>query len=280
MRVRVGDVRLFFDVQGARLVPDGTAMLDRPTLILLSGGPGFDHSVFRPSYDQLADVAQVVYLDFRGHGRSERGDPTRWTVSDWSDDLHRFCDSLGIERPIVLGWSFGGMVAMSHAIRYADDLAALVLQSTRARLNVDGLVEAFQRAGGNEAAEVARTYWTTGGADALAAYARTCAPLYGPGEADPDELGRAIYNVELLNDPGAVLRDVDLAGDLGSVRCPTLVVAGDLDPWGGVEAANEIVSALPRDLVRFERFDGAGHHIHHDAPDRFFALLREFIVEH
>jgi pimeloyl-ACP methyl ester carboxylesterase len=70
MRVRVGDVRLFFDMEGPSLVVEGPAMRERPTLLLLSGGPGFDHTVFKPAYSRLAEVAQVIYLDFRGHGRT------------------------------------------------------------------------------------------------------------------------------------------------------------------------------------------------------------------
>jgi proline iminopeptidase len=277
MRVRTGDVRLFFDVEGARLVVDGPVMRTRPTLVLLSGGPGFDHSVFRPAYSQLADVAQVVYVDYRGHGRSDQGDPSRWTLDVLVADLSAFCEVLGIERPVVLGWSFGGMVAMAYAARHPGDVAALVLQSTRPRLDLDGLVEAFRRVGGDEAAEVARRFWS-GDPDALAAYASVCAPLYGPSTVDPDEIARMMVNIELLSDPGRVVRDVDLRSELASVCCPTLVVAGDLDPWGSVDAAAEIVAGLPSECVRYEVFPGAGHHIHHDDPERWFAMVREFVT--
>ncbi len=63
------------------------------------------------------------------------------------------------------------------------------------------------------------------------------------------------------------------------MRCPTLVVAGGVDPVATVDAAAEMAAALPAHLVRFERFAGAGHHIHEDCPDRFFALLREFLTD-
>jgi proline iminopeptidase len=233
--------------------------------------------VFRPSYSQLADAAQLVYLDFRGHGRSDQGDPKRWTLDVWVEDLRSFCDALGIERPVVLGWSFGGTVAMAYAARHPDHLAGLLLQSTRARLDIDGIAEAFRRAGGDEAAEVARRFWSYGGPDALAAYGTICAPLYGPSAVDPDELARMKVNLELLSDPGSVMRDIDLIPELASVTCPTLVVAGDADPWGSVDAAQAIVDALPRHLVRFEQFPRAGHHIHHDDPDRLFGVLRDFV---
>ena len=63
MHVLVNGVRLFFDVEGAGLVPDGPIMREKPTLLLLHGGPGFDHSIYKPAYSSLADCAQVVYLD-------------------------------------------------------------------------------------------------------------------------------------------------------------------------------------------------------------------------
>src|SRR5207302_3212698 len=71
MHVSVNGVRLFFDVEGAKFVPDGPVMREKPVLLMLHGGPGFDHSIYRPAYSALADIAQIVYLDDRGNGRSE-----------------------------------------------------------------------------------------------------------------------------------------------------------------------------------------------------------------
>src|SRR5208282_5085640 len=148
MRVNIGDVRLFFDVEGAKLRPDGPLMREVPTVILLHGGPGFDHSNFKPDFSRLAEVAQVVYLDHRGNGRSDRGDPKKWNLPQWGDDLRAFCDALEIERPVVLGNSFGGMVAMSYATRHPDHPAKLVLSSTAAVSRRDRSLEMFQKRGG------------------------------------------------------------------------------------------------------------------------------------
>ncbi len=71
MRVLVNGVHLFFDVEGAGLMPDGPIMREKPTLLLLHGGPGFDHSIYKPAYSSLADCAQIIYLDHRGNGRSD-----------------------------------------------------------------------------------------------------------------------------------------------------------------------------------------------------------------
>ena len=63
MRVETNGIGLWFDVDGPALVPDGPEMRERPTVVLLHGGPGsFDHSYFKPDFARLAASAQVVYL--------------------------------------------------------------------------------------------------------------------------------------------------------------------------------------------------------------------------
>ncbi len=279
MRVRVGDVALWFDVEGAGLVPDGPVMRERPTLLLLHGGPGFDHSLFKPAYGQLADVAQIVYLDHRANGRSDRGDPASWHLDQWADDVRAFCDALEIERPIVLGWSFGGMVAMAYAARHPDHPAKLVLQSTMAQLDIDRIVEGFRRVGGDEAADAARAFWSENAPpEALMGYATTCLPLYSPSPQDPDEATRPLMNFDLLGDPGKYMRDMNLLPGLANVQCPTLVIAGEADPICSIEAMEDVVAALPAAHTRFERIPKAGHFANRDEPERFFGVLRDFIT--
>ena len=69
MYVRVNGARLYFDVEGAGLVPDGARMREKPTLLLLHGGPGFDHTMYKPAFSQLTDIAQ----ELKAHGKSMPG---------------------------------------------------------------------------------------------------------------------------------------------------------------------------------------------------------------
>jgi pimeloyl-ACP methyl ester carboxylesterase len=103
MFVEVNGARLYFDVGGAGLVPDGPRMMTKPTLVLLHGGPGFDHTSYKPAFSTLADIVQIVYVDHRGNGRSTGDDPRTWNLAQWGDDLKTFCGVLGIEKPIVYG---------------------------------------------------------------------------------------------------------------------------------------------------------------------------------
>ena len=103
MRVSIGDVRLFVEVVGTKLEHGDEGARDRPTVVALHGGPGFDHALTRDALDPLADAAQLVHYDMRGHGRSDDGPRERWTLETWADDVVQLCEALGIERPVVVG---------------------------------------------------------------------------------------------------------------------------------------------------------------------------------
>jgi pimeloyl-ACP methyl ester carboxylesterase len=87
--VTADGVGLFFDVDGEAPAVDGETMIERPKLVLLHGGPGADHTLFKPEFAALTDIAQIVYLDQRGSGRSDIGEPRSWTWNRWADDAAR-----------------------------------------------------------------------------------------------------------------------------------------------------------------------------------------------
>jgi pimeloyl-ACP methyl ester carboxylesterase len=277
MQVEVNGTRLWFDVDGPALVPDGPGMRVRPTVVLLHGGPGsYDHSYFKPEFARLSPEAQVVYLDLRGHGRSEWGDPADWSFEVCADDVRVFCDALGIARPVVYGHSMGGFVAMLYGARHPGHARALVLQSTNARFDLARLVEGFRRFAGDEVAEIAeRSY--SGDPVSEEEWARVFA-RFGPRVPGEQELARRIRNPEIHAHGMELLRTLDVLDRLGGVGCPTLVCVGELDPVTPVAAAQEIVDALPAGSARLEVIEGAGHFTWKDFPDRYWPLLTEFVT--
>jgi proline iminopeptidase len=286
MHVLVNGVRLFFDVDGAKLVPDGPVMREKPTLILLHGGPGFDHSSYKPAYSALTDVAQVVYLDHRGNGRSDAGPQGGWTLAQWGDDVRGFCDALGIEKPIVLGVSFGGMVAMAYATRHPAHPAKLVLVTTAATGNahLQRRVDMFERLGGPEVGALARRRFleTDGLVDQASAetWRRLAMPHYTRSPRDPESVGRAIFRPDVLHwfaRPGGEGNRFNMLADLARIQCPTLVMGGEDDPMTPIEAQADIAAALPAHLARFERFANCGHGIVPDAGEGALAVIRDFI---
>jgi proline iminopeptidase len=272
---------LYFDVEGAGLEPDGPTMLEKPTLLLLHGGPGFDHSLFKPWFGRFTDTHQVVYLDHRGQGRSDqRDDSTSWLLDTWADDVARFCDALEIRYPVVLGNSFGGMVAIRMAARHPKLASKLILSSTAARMVIDDVVAMFATLGGEEARAIAERFWTAPDDDSRAAYMTTCLPLYTQHSRNLTEgrdrarMNTAVGDFFILGEQ----QTMDLRDDIATIRVPTLVLAGELDPVCPPSAQEEIVGALHPSVVRFEMFTDCGHGTYRDQPERTEQILREFLA--
>jgi proline-specific peptidase len=278
--VSVGDVRLFVDVDGAKLVPDGMAMRERPTIILLHGGPGLDHTPFKEVYAPLTDFAQLVYYDHRGNGRSEAGPRERWTLDHWADDLRTLCDVLGIERPIVFGASFGGFVALNYALRHAEHPAKLVLASTTARIHLDRALVMFDHLGGPEVRAVAERFFMEPTAENLEEYLQVCFPYYSQRPPPPEIRARITRRPDVSEHfiRGEILH-FDFTDQVREIRCPVLLLAGELDPIVSITDAEELAAALPPDRLRFERFPEAGHLLAIEQPDAVRALVREFVLE-
>jgi proline iminopeptidase len=275
-----GGVRLYVDIEGCGLVPDGAAMREKPTLICMHGGPGFDHTSFKPAFSQLADVAQIVYYDHRGHGRSDRRPREEWTLDTWADDVVRLCDALGIVRPIVLGQSFGGMVAQKYIARHPGHAGKVVISSTSAHWALERKLVMFEKLGGPTARQIAQDYWTRPSKETFKVYWDGVRDLYNTRPpADPQAGERAMLDVDiLLHFAAGEIRTMDLAPGLAKAQCPVLVMAGEEDPVCPIEDAEEIVAALPKELVTFARFANVGHGAWRDDPEAAFAVLREFIA--
>jgi proline iminopeptidase len=275
-----GGVRLFVDVDGFGWVADAGALRRRPTVLLLHGGPGMDHSSFKTSVlAELRDVAQVVVYDHRSQGRSDDRPPEEWDLDVWADDVVRLCDALGIERPVVLGNSFGGFVAQRYAARHPDHPARLILSSTAARLDATLSVQWFWRLGGEDAAVAAAAFLAGPTPEEMGRYLRVCGPLYTRRAGNPLDSAMTVRRDDVsrwfFSGPHLAM---DLRPDLARIACPVLVLAGEQDPICPIELAEELAAGLPPALVRFERFPDAGHGVYRDEPERALAVVREFVL--
>ncbi len=280
MHIEVGGCRLYVDVVGSGLVADGPKMVERPVVFALHGGPGFDHSSMKPAFDPLSHVAQMVYYDHRGQGRSDKSEPAKWNLDQWADDLRGLIDTLGIENPIVLGLSFGGFVAQNYAIRHPDRLHKLILASTVARMLPQRVFDAFQKFGGDGAKTVAENFWGDPNVENMAVYMAECMPLYTRTQQDPDVMKRRIMSPEVISHfakPGGENWSFDFRDKLSAISCPTLVTAGDIDPITPIEAVQEMADHIPKEYLQMEIFPGCGHGVHRDDP-RAFDVMKKFIM--
>src|SRR5439155_23348029 len=121
-------------------------------LIVLHGGPGLDHSMFRPYLDPLGDDFRLIYVDERGQGKSDRVDPATLSLDVFARDVDLLAEALGLERFVLLGHSFGAIITTKHAIEVGTAAAYVISgggdSSENLTADVAASLEAMGEAGG------------------------------------------------------------------------------------------------------------------------------------
>ena len=282
------DTRIYFDIEGAGLVPDGPRMRERPVAMVVHGGPGGDHSGFKPAMSPLAEQMQLLYFDHRGQGRSgladPGADPARFTLDENVADMEALRTYLGLGPVVSIGTSYGGMVAMAHAERHPGAVSHLILIVTAAHGGFIPRAQAILRERGTpEQQRVCETLWAGGfrTPDELLHYYEVMGPLYAR-HYDPVAAtagrARAIHTPEPINrafGPNGFLRHFDLRPELTRITVPTLILAGRHDWICPVEFSEEIHRLIPgSELLVFEE---SSHSIRVDAPEAMLRAIRGFI---
>src|SRR5258708_23304057 len=232
MLAKIRGTEIFFDVDGAGFVPGGDRMVERPVLFLLHGGPGGDHAGFKTSSAALCDVAQLVYVDHGGCGRSSSGDPALYTLDNNIDDLDALREHLGLNRISVLGSSYGGMVAQGYALRYPERLANLVLVCTAPSYRfIEDARRHVATHGNPEQIRVCQWLWDGNfeSLDQLREFYGVMGPMYST-QHKPEEFEaswkRGLRSFVALNRGfGDLLRTFDFTERVPEIRCPTLCLA-------------------------------------------------------
>lgn len=284
MRARIRGTEVYFDIDGCGQVPGPGGLVDRPQLFLLHGGPGGDHASFKTqATSELRDVAQLVYMDHRGSGRSAVADSQTYTLDENIDDLDALRDYLGLERISILGSSYGGMVAQGYAIRYPERVANLVLVATApSHRFMDDAKRILEERGTPDQIRVCQPLWdaTFESEDQLLEYYKVMGPMYSTAfdlAKFEEGWGRGIRNYQQLNlGFGGFLKTFDFTGQLHTIPCPTLVLAGAKDWICAANHSEEIASRIPRAHLKI--FDKSSHSIAADEPDEFLAAVRGFLT--
>lgn len=116
--------RLWWRMDGARHLKSG-----RAALIAVHGGPGGSHDYLEP-LTALAEERAIVLYDQLDCGNSDRpGDRGNWNVARFTDEVDALRDALGIGRFVLLGHSWGAVIALEYAARGSPDLAGVVFAS-------------------------------------------------------------------------------------------------------------------------------------------------------
>ena len=282
MRLSVRDVRLFVDVDGAKIRPEGAEAVEVPTIAIVHDGPGADHTTFkhRAFRPRLVEAAQLLYYDQRGHGRSDKPDSATWRLDEWADDLAGLLDALGLDDPVVFGSGFGALVATRFAGRYPDRLSKLVLSRPVARFDPARCVEVFARTQGAESAAAMLDFYASPDEVTFGPYVIAVMRSFsGP---TPVEVAELLLSADWFSRPAihwyaGEAREFDLREDAARIRVPTLVLSGENDALMPIGGAEELVASLDPALVRFERF-ATGTSLYAEDP-RAVDVTLDFVLD-
>jgi pimeloyl-ACP methyl ester carboxylesterase len=242
----------------------------RTPLLCLHGGPGSTHHYFGP-LERLADERQVVVYDQLGCGGSEIDDHPEWSVALFLEELDAVRDALGLERVHLLGTSWGGMLALEHALARQETVETLVLSSTLA-------------SAAEWAVEVRRLRDALAIEDEVEAVRELEARHVFRLEQEPSELrrmrverGTAVY--EAMWGPtewtvSGALRGWDVRARLEEIRVPTLVLRGAHD-LSTPAVSRTLTEGIPhaREVV----FEWSSHMPVLEETERYLAALRAFL---
>ena len=284
MKAHIRDTEIYFDVEGAGLLNDGTAVREKPIAFAIHGGPGSDHMGLRIGFSPLSDRLQVVYFDHRGSGRSARGDKAKYTLEENVEDMEALRRYLGVGPIVSMGTSYGGMVAMAHAIRYPEAVAKLVLIVTAAHSGFIARSREIAKARGTAAQQAWVEDLYAGRIqtpERLGAFHHEMGPLYAlkfDAAASLKRQALAIHAPEPLNmafAPGGFMHTYDLRPKLSAIRAPTLILAGRQDWICAPEFSEEIHRLIPGSKLVV--FDNSSNSLRLDDPEGMRREIAAFV---
>jgi pimeloyl-ACP methyl ester carboxylesterase len=218
--------------------------------------------------ERLADRYRVVALDMRGHGDSDASPNEAYALADYSIDIGRLLDGLGLERVVLVGHSSGGVAATAYAAGNPDRIAALVVVDSDIAGTTDGVPEHAAATGWGSLAEVVdylgamQPYATAAAIERQAVHLAVQLPEGRWAlRADPAVLGAHVR--------------ANLHPEWSRLRCPALVLRGRASTVLTHEAAVGLREALPG--ARIAELEGAGHWPHQEIPGAFDATLCWFL---
>jgi pimeloyl-ACP methyl ester carboxylesterase len=250
-------------------------------VVAVHGGPGIDGGGLRHVLAPLSEQAKLVIPDLRGHGRSDLSARATWELDEWADDLACVIDALQLQRPVVVGVSFGGWVALRHAARHPEQVASLVIACTTARLpTVDEGATRMGRLGGPASAAAWREAHVDPAFEASAAFHEHCLSLMAlrqPGPALSAVRAAQIKTAQVNAHFTPQFTRLDLTAAARALRCPVTIVVGEQDPLTTPALAAATARACPPG-ARLRLIPDAAHDLLVDAPDILMDEVRQALA--
>jgi proline iminopeptidase len=273
---KTGGVSIYYEVVG-----DGSGT----PLVLVNGGPGFDHVYLHCSdaWDRLSAGRKVVFYDQRGNGRSSKlKEGQSCLLADQIADLDALRAHLGLEKMDLLGHSWGGYLVMAYAARHPERIKHLIIVDSGAP-KIQDTVFLFKNIYPETVAREDAFAFAVelGDEAAIAADLQEYMSMvfYSPAARDAmlARLGELTYRQSVNKTVWNDLQRFDLNPELAKFSFPTLVITGRFDFNVAPSVAWSIHRAIPgSELAVFEK---SGHLPYCDESEAFVSRLEQFLTK-
>ena len=254
--VDLGDVTIHYEEAGSG-----------PAFIYCHGLGGNGAAFAREEFSFYSQYFRAVSWDNRGLGQS--GAAAKYNVPLYAYDLARLMDHLGIDKALIHGVSWGGVLVQQFALDYLERCTGIILDSTSSEVNVAASENWYQRgevARRGAMAEAGAFQPAFAGHQDNAARVRSTPPR-------PEHVDSTVAQARAV----AGLREHPYTPRLKHVTCPALVMGGGQDPTAGAGGSVILARNLPD--ARLHIFQDAGHGIYRLKRDEFRQLVLDFARE-
>jgi len=279
--------RIYYEVygQGPLSINASRSEKNKPVLFLVHGGPGLDCSSYREHSLDLSKWAQLVLFDLSGHGKSS-GDPSKHTLEDAIEDVEYLRRHLNLDKFCILGFSYGGFVALGYVCKYPQSLDGLILVSTAYSYHfiAESIIE-FRKLKLSE--------------DQIAIFERLCsgnlqdrkdfeiyfkqlAPLYSSSKIDENKSSQSTWDDVQLQYKASNAAyashfwHFDFSSELSKITCSTLLLSGKADWMCPASFSLHMAQAIPN--AKHLNIN-CGHLIPIDANDTYISAIQAFLTQ-
>ena len=259
-----------------------------PVMIAHSGGPGTDARLW-DDFANIDDFVTIVMIHPRGSGLSGPAAEEAYLLPDYAADVEALRLHLGLDKPIVMGWSHGGMVVQQFAFTYQDSLSKLILFDTAAYVgeflgDIEGAVQKFKEEpwfetsfaalkaewdGKYQTAEDLAQLW----AEEMKFYFKQFDARAAAYHERTRDFPLSLMPLKTFNDKEAPT--MDLRPQLHKITVPTFVIVGRHDFITNVAMAEEMVRNIPHS--KLEIFEDSGHFALVEESEKFYRVIKEFV---
>ena len=283
MKASIRGTEIYYDIAGMQLAPIKNSFVERPVLFLLHGGPGGDHLRYKQHSLELQDVAQLVFIDHRGCGRSKKTKRSDYTLKNNIKDIETLRKHLGLEKVCILGTSYGGIVAQGYAIKYPKHVEKLILVATAPSFRFMQEAKTYIRQHGNaKQIEVSERLWKGQfkSHKEIVEFFKVTDSIYSTTHKKNKTAryseSNTIWSPDALNEGfSGFLRTFDFIPALRRITAPTLILAGEKDWICSPHQSKIIARHIPK--AKLKIFKNAGHSIAVDAHDAYIKTVKKFI---